>query len=306
MVLERRGWRVGAGIVVLAVAAGIGYGLCERLSRVELDLDRLAEYAASQDYAVLIQAVQARPVGPEGFRFVVLGDTRSNIGMARRVMGRAAEEAPAFILSNGDIVRRGTVDEYVAHHMRLVQEVAPIPVIPAPGNHEEGPNRDFATFRAVYGGERFAFDYAGCRFVGFNNGDRNGVSGGDLEFLAQELGKRGAAHKFVVMHVPPRYIENYVQSEDGRGFRWNAGKFRKLMADTGVDHVFLGHVHGFATERLDGVRYTITGGGGATLTETLGEAGRAHNFVLVHVAKDGMRAEVLRLEGDQWVRDAIE
>jgi predicted phosphodiesterase len=293
------------GVVVFVLVGGIGYFVYRQVTWEELDLSALAEYAETEDYDVLIGKVLAEPADPEGFHFVVLGDTRSNLAKARPVVSGAAAEKPVFILSNGDIVRRGRVEEYKSHHMQLVKMIAPLPFIPTPGNHERGPNRDFATFRAVYGGERFSFDYGDSRFIGFNNSDWNGVSGDDLAYLETELAKDGATHKFVIFHVPPRYLENHIHTEEGRGFTWNGKKFRALMAKYKVDDVFMGHIHGFATETMDGVQYTITGGGGANLAEELPPGGAVHNYVVIHVSPEGVRREVVKLIDEEWQREAF-
>lgn len=283
----------------------IAYLAYDVLSYAREDFTPLEPYAKTQNLETLIAAVQARPPGPDGFRFVALGDTRSNINIARDVLTEVKKETPAFVLSNGDLVRRGRVEEYVAHHFQLVDLLAPIPMIPVPGNHEEGPNKDFAAYRYIYGAERFSFDYGGCRFVGVNNCDWRGLDGGDLRYLETELAKPGARFKFVVFHVPPRFLENAVESDEGRGFTWNAGRLRELMTRMQVDHVFVGHVHGFATEVVDGVRYTITGGAGANLADELKPEGRVHNFVVVHVTPDGLRNEVVKRVDGVWVREPI-
>jgi 3',5'-cyclic AMP phosphodiesterase CpdA len=266
------------------------------------DLSPLAKYRATQSYEALIRAVTSKPVPPGGFTFVALGDTRSNFGAAQKVMQAAASEKPAFIFNNGDLVRAGTVSEYTSHHMRLVEMVAPIPVIPVPGNHEEGPNKDFAGFKAIYGGERFSFDYGGARFVGFNNSDAWGVDSDDLAFLERELSKPGVKFKFVMAHFPPRFM----QSDEDRGFSHNATAFHKLMVKQHVNQVFVGHVHGYASEMRDGVRYTISGGGGATLATHLGPEGDVHNYIVVHVGPDALKTEVVREKGEEWKRAPVQ
>ena len=260
----------------------------------------------TQNYDVCIKSIQAKPVPPEGFSFVALGDTRSNIDVARAVLSHAAKEKPLFILCNGDIVRRGRVEEYTAHHMQLIDMIAPVPMLVAPGNHERGPNGDFEPFRALTGGERFSFDYGGCRFVGLNNADSNGMSNDDIDYLDTELSKPGVEHKFVVFHIPPRFLENAIETEEGRGFSWNARRMRALFTKEKVDQVFVGHVHGFATQVVDGVRYTITGGAGANLAESLKKEGQVHNFVVVHVTPQGVRNEVVKEIDGEWVRSEIQ
>ena len=290
-------------IALVAIAATIGVAtlVYRHLTWVDEDLDQLVAYAPSHGYAAMIHSLQDQTIPPEGLRFVVLGDTRSNMPVARDIVIRAAKEQPAFILNTGDLVRPATIEQYISYHLPLAKATAPIPHIPVPGNHEIGPNRNFAGFKVLYGDERFSFDYAGCRFVGVNNGDRLRMGHSDLRYLETRLAKPGAQHKFVIIHIPP----DYVKASVGRGFKWNAGRFRRLMQRMDVDHVFMGHIHGYATEAIDGIPYTITGGGGAPLTDKLGREGNVRNYVVVHVTPDGLQREVVRRVGEEWVRSPI-
>ncbi|MBI2432689.1 MAG: metallophosphoesterase [Candidatus Hydrogenedentes bacterium] len=289
-------------LAVLAVLSASGVWGYRWVTYEKLDLSKVLPYAQTEAVPKLIERIKSQPIGPEGFTFVALGDTRTNFAMAEKVVTAAAAEKPAFILANGDIVRRGRPEEYESHHLRLVDAIKPMPFITVPGNHEEGPNRDFEAFLAIYGQEQFSFDYGNARFVGLNNSGRLGVTWAHLRYLEQELSKPGVSHKFVVFHVPPRDMDIFVDSEEGRGFRWNAKAFRKLMSEQHVTAVFMGHVHGFAEQTLDGVRYIITGGAGANLAERLPEEGRVHNYVLVHVQPAAVKFEVVRLVGNEWVR----
>lgn len=291
-----------AGFVIFVA---VGFPIFRWATWEDVDLDEFAPLAETQAYDKLIAQIQATPLVDGGFTFVALGDTRSNIQMAKNVLGAAKEEKPAFIFANGDIVRKGNFAGYRGHHMKLVEFIDPIPFITAPGNHEDGPNRDFAGFRAMYGDERFSFEYGDCRFVGLNNCDWDGMSGADLDYLDAELSKP-AKHRFVTFHIPPLFLENAVETEEGRGFTWNAKKFRALMTRHKVDNVFLGHIHGFASEVIDGVRYTITGGGGANLATQLGEEGAVHNFVLVKVGPEGLTQEVHKYINETWQAEPIE
>ncbi|MFA6241905.1 MAG: metallophosphoesterase [Candidatus Hydrogenedentales bacterium] len=292
-------------LAVILTALG-GSWVYRQATWVAMDLSPLVEFAKSQDYAALVKRIAAQPVQPEGFTFVVLGDTRSNINIAREVMAQVTYEKPAFILSNGDLVRRGRVEEYVAHHIPLVEQVAPIPFLPIPGNHESGPNRDFAPFRAIYGDVRLSFDYGDCRFVGVNNGDWDGMSRADLNYLDAELSNPGVSHRFVLFHIPPRFMENAVESEDGRGFTWNAKRLREILIRHKVNQVFVGHVHGYASEVIDGVRYTISGGAGADLTTSLGKTGNVHNYIVVQVGPDGVKSYVVRKLDGSWTRSLMD
>ena len=293
----------GAVLTILYILLGVGISLGAR--REALTLEKLFPKAEGQQYDDLFQRITSTPAGEDGFTFAVLGDTRSNYKIALRVMTEAAKENPVFILHTGDVVREGRVEEYLAHHLPLVEAVAPIPVLPIPGNHEAGPNRDFAAFRKIYGGVQFSFDYGDCRFVAINNCDTWGLTRKHLRFLDEALSKPGAKHKFVMFHLPPRDLDVYVDTEEGRGFRKNSAALKELMEKHAVDHVFMGHVHGYATTTESGVPYTITGGGGANLAEQLDAAGSVHNYLVFHAGSEGVRGEVVRLVGEQWERSDL-
>ncbi|MCH7958977.1 MAG: metallophosphoesterase [Candidatus Hydrogenedentes bacterium] len=299
---SRSGRRILSIGVVLVLVLLLGTFVYIQINRVEMDLSPLAKFAETESYDALISRVHAKAPGPEEFSFVVLGDTRSAYERALEILKRAAAEDPAFILSNGDLGQYGTVEEYLEYHLPLVREIAPLPFIPVPGNHERGPNHDFAAFKALYGDERFSFDYGNCRFIGINNSDRPKMGPLDLRYLKRELAKPGVEHRFVIFHQPPEFVERAVGSQDVRGFAWNAEAFHRLMVEYQVDHVFVGHIHGFATTVRDGVRYTITGGGGVGLTDTLGEEAKVHHFVLVHVGPDGIRNEIVKQVDGEWLQ----
>lgn len=293
----RRRFLAAAIAGLVAVAA---YSLYARFAPVTLDLTSLSAVSPSQNYSSLIDAVQKTPVPATGFSFVVLGDTRSNITMAQRVLKRALEEKPLFILHTGDIGSQGTPKEYMQYHMKLLEQAQPVPLIPIPGNHEEGPNKDYAVFRTVYGGLRFSFDYGECRFVGIPSDEKHGVTDGDLLYLRNELKSPGVKYKFVLTHVPPDYVTRAAVSEDGRGFTKNQEAFRKLLEEMKASHVFLGHVHGLGAAEIDGIHYTITGGGGATLTRRLRDEARVNNFVVVRITAEGVKEEAFVFNGDKW------
>ncbi len=297
-------WHVALMAVTLAAALP-GYFLFQRWDRSDPWLGKLSAYRDTQDYNALVKAVQDAPPPPEGFSFVVLGDTRTDFEAAEGVLTRAKAENPAFVLETGDLVRSGTASEFISYHLPLVRLLDPVPLIPVPGNHDLSRFEDGYAFKSLYGDDHFSFDYGECRFVGFNNAGEDAVRLRDLEFLRSELSKPGARFKFVVMHVPPPYIESFCHSAGRRGFRSGVAEFRNLMAAMKVNEVFMGHIHGVATGVVDGVRYTVTGGAGAELTDNLGPEGGVHNFVLVRVGPAGVRTDVLRMAAGRWDRAGL-
>ena len=291
--------------VALGLLISVGIWAYSLAMPKKIDLAPLAAMSKTQRYASLVEALPPRPVPSEGLTFVVLGDTRSNLDIAKGVLARSLDEHPALILHTGDLGTDGTPEEYLAYHLQLVEASEPVPIIPVVGNHEKGPNGDYAPFIAIYGGLRFSFDYGACRFIGILSDEKRGIDEDDWQYLEQELAKPGARHTFVFMHVPPLYVTEAVLPEDGRGFTKKQDEFRELMARMKVDHVFLGHIHGFGSVIINGIPYTVTGGAGASLTERLASDAKVHNFILVRVTPQGVQTEAFVLRANTWSKRTL-
>ena len=272
------------------------------------DLDLLRDAGIKESYSALIRTVQSETASNDELSFVVLGDSRSNKETALQVYSGAALEKPAFILHTGDIVSHGAAKEYLQYHLPLVHAIAPVRVIPVPGNHEKGPAGDFGAFRMLYGADRFSFDTAGSRFVGINNTRDDSLAESDMRYLRQELSKPGVKNKFVIMHIPAAFVERGEKREEGgyRGFTRNADAFHELMMQQRVQGVFFGHDHGFTARTRDGVQYIITGGAGAGIHYNLDWLGKFYHYVLVQTSAEGVKIELVRLEGDQWIRSTVQ
>lgn len=291
-------------VVFLSVVAG-GFSTIW-ISKGPRRVERITPYHEKYRYEALIDYVESHPPESDTFKIAVLGDTRNNYGVAKQVYTRASLEKPDLIFNTGDLIRHGSVDELLAGHIPLLEITDPVPVFCVPGNHERGERLDYASYKALYGGTRFSFDYGPCRFVGFNASEHIRVDSGDLKYLERELSKPGATYKFVFFHIPPKYFEREVATNDRRGFKWNADELLKLLVEQEVTEVFMGHIHGFASKVIDGVRHTITAGGGAPLSERLPAEGSVHNYVVLNFSKDGIQREVVRLIDGNWVRNEVE
>jgi len=272
------------------------------------DLEALAPYAEKYTYDRLLDTLQSGGPAPETFSFVVFGDSRNNVFVASKVFEQAAKEAPTLIFHTGDLIRGGTVTEYLENFLPLLEITDPAPVFCVPGNHERGERRDFAAYKTIYGGDRFSFDYGSCRFVGFNASEIVRVSGADLAFLDRELAKPGAQYKFVFFHIPPAYFEDAAIGDDEpRGFTWKADALRALLTRHKVNEVFMGHIHGYTSTVIDGVRYTLSAGAGAPLSERLPEASRIYHLLVVRVSPEGLSQERVHLVPGslEWARKTV-
>ena len=295
-------WLTPASLVLLvALLAGLKW---VRYALAHSGIDKLRASCESRHMARQIEALQGKPAS-DSYKFVVLGDNRNAIKVPRTVYKLAKDEGPAFIFNTGDLVRFGRASEYMQRYVPLLDIADPVPVFSVPGNHDRGARHDFAGFVAVHGDERFSFDYGSCRFVGVNNAKKNRMEPDDIEFLRRELSKSPIEHKFVFIHIPPRLFEDGVVTvKKRRGFKRLQSEFHELMVQEHVNEVFMGHIHGYATKLVDGVRYTLTAGAGAPLSRQLVQQGGAYNYVVISVSSNGLQREVVRNVGAEWVRSS--
>ncbi len=294
-------WLAVAGLTLLALMLG-GLSLWHYIM-AHRGLSRLQELSTQLHWEKLLERVKTSGANPQQFAFVVLGDTRNKKKITSGVYEQAAAEKPTMVFHTGDIIRHGTAQEYLRNHIPLLEITDPAPMFCVPGNHERGARRDFAAFKTLYGSDRFSFAFGPCRFVGFNNSTKKRVDEDDLAYLDRELADPDATHKFLFFHIPPVYFEErFAKDERRRGFKKNADAFHKLLVKHQVTEAFMAHIHGYASEVIDGVRYTLTAGGGAPLSGRLAAEGQAYNYVVLHVSPDSLRRESVRCINGQWTR----
>jgi hypothetical protein len=227
----------------------------------------------------MIERLASRDPGEgKGFRFVVLGDSRSQFGL----------------WSNGDIVPRGYVEELHDYYIPPLLETN-IPYFVAIGNHDVGGEGQATEYRYLFGENslNFHFDYGGFRFVFMDNVSAAQPYDQTLTWLDSILSQTPPGFRQLVFtHRPPADIEKWAYHS------WNLESstvFTQTMTRHGVEHVFLGHIHAYSTAMKDGVAYTISGGGGAGLHDRYGPDGNVHHYLICDVEPDGLLTqEVVR------------
>ena len=240
-----------------------------------------------------IQAIQADQSGLEkGFLFIVLGDMRGNDDVYNRLLNKARDYKPLFILNTGDLVHKGGEGEF-EHYKKLIVDFD-IPILHVPGNHDvlfgSGPYRNFV------GPLNWYFDYGNYRFAGLDNGAGK-FSEADIEFAKKTLTDKKIC--LVAFHNPPpfgRWAVHAMQSdsEGGRG-----GDVIALMKQARVPLVFMGHIHLFDEMEVDGIKYVISAGGGAKLYGRYGFGKAEYGFVLVEVRPQGISYRWIPLEKEK-------
>ena len=244
------------------------------------------------------QLVRLRKSGknPErGFRFVVMGDSRSqkDLWEAITVHIDRLDPKPVFVINTGDIIEKGTADEYTGYFIPPLLNTE-IPHFIAVGNHDTGQGERADAFKYLFGDQslNYTFDFGKNRFIFLDNVSRNLPWEKILEMTDRWLAETPEGyHKIVISHRPPATIEKWA---------WHAmnpvdsKKFTDLMGVHKVNEVFLGHIHTYSTAILDGVPYTVTGGSGAGLHKLFGSLGDVHHYVICDVTPKGIHQQVVR------------
>lgn len=250
------------------------------------------------------------------FTFTVLGDTRYGLEPHRRLVERMVHEAPAFVLGTGDMVDDGSRQD---QWQQFFDTEAPLlrnhVYYPAVGNHDrQGRGRTTDSYRQFFslpenGGDTeryYAFTYGSARVLVLDSNIYSFALTDQTAWIERELiaarQDPGVRHIFVVMHHPPFSISLHGGQKDLRE-RW-APLFEKFA----VSAVFSGHDHVYTRAEHNGVRYFVSGGGGAPLypkrpKPSAIDAAAVQKFERVYhylrVAVTGRRIEVagLRIDG---------
>jgi acid phosphatase type 7 len=250
------------------------------------------------------------------FSFIVLGDTRSGTDAHRRIVERIAQEVPDFVLGTGDMVDDGSHEDqwqqfFEIEHRLLRDNV----YFPAVGNHDrQGRGRTADSYRAFFsvpenGGDTeryYAFNYADARLLVLDSNEYSFALSDQTAWLERELiaarQDPQVRHIFAVMHHPPFSISVHGGSRDLRE-RWTP-LFEKYQ----VSAVFAGHDHVYERAEHNGIRYFVSGGGGAPLyprqpnsspvdLEAVKKFERAYHFLRVAVTGDRIEVTAMRSDG---------
>ncbi len=230
------------------------------------------------------------------FRFIVLGDSRSNPDLWSNMLTHISliDPQPDFIINSGDIVSRGLSKEYIEYFIPPLLE-SDIPIFIAIGNHDDGYSSKALEYRYLFGDNalNYYFDYCNVRFVFFDNATKVGSPEERIHWLEKVLSETPQDFKIIVAaHKPIGNIEKWSYHAMGKE---HSEVFADQMSKYNVAHVFFGHIHAYSTTTFNNVDYTISGGGGAGLHDRFGPQGKVHHYIICDVSSDGsLKQQVVR------------
>lgn len=257
------------------------------------------------------------PAGGKAMSFLVYGDNRSD-DRAHQAVVKAMLGAPSdFLVHTGDMVAEGDNEDdwrrFFAIETPLLRDRC---VFACVGNHEMiGKNVDrYLRYFQVSGAGKpslfYTVRWANARFF-FLNAFADWAACDDRTWLEQELSRadteEGLDHRFVVMHHGP-----YSSGYHGSNVDFCRPGLPAYLADHKVTMVFAGHDHMYERGENNGVRYILSGGGGAPLykVDRAHPGARAietvHHFVEVKIEGKVVRTNARRLDGSSMDRCVLD
>lgn len=253
------------------------------------------------------------PAGDVPFSFLVYGDNRSDPAAHERVVAAMLRAPSDFLVHTGDMVQTGGSDTDWQIFFRIERPLLRDRCLfGAVGNHElvgYGADRFLRYFHpskaaspGTEGGLFYSVRWSNARFF-FLNAMAPWDSSHDREWLGRELDRSavedGAVHRIAVMHHGP-----FSAGPHGPNTAFVRGGVEELLRARGVDLVLAGHDHLYERGESRGLKYIVSGGGGAPLYQKRSHPHGAtqaieatHHYVAMRVDGDEVKAEARRADG---------
>lgn len=243
------------------------------------------------------------PLETDEVRFIVYGDSRTQVDVHRRLVEQMMKHDVAFIVNGGDLVSRG--DEYHQWGPQFFEPLKGlmerVPIYIAKGNHE-GQNGTYERLLVPPGEENdFVIDYGPLRYFCADNVSRRLDDGRIIPQITRDAAD-GARWRFVSYHVPS---VNF----GGHWSDWRQKEALSAFAEAGIDFVVAGHSHQYERFRPiepagkgRHVTYITAGGGGAPLYDiepTIYHAcaKAVYQFCVFHIKGDTLVMDTIDIDG---------
>ena len=147
----------------------------------------------------------------EDFRFVVFGDTRSNLKIWNALLQSINKWEPLFAVNVGDFTRYGYSMNMDGYFLQALDQFARFPFLPVVGNHDV--RRGGLSYEYTFGGKNsrtYHFDVGNCRFVVLDNsGVESAIPWEEQLKMADKWLEVKSRYKFVFLHKPPYEVEKW-------------------------------------------------------------------------------------------------
>ncbi len=257
----------------------------------------------AETHETLSQKLDALSKIQGSFTFAVIGDTRSGGDDYRKLIQRAMEYKPDFVVNTGDMVGSPNKKNWADFWEK--SKPITVPYFLTVGNHDVHDEKSEELYKEEVDlpGNKlyYSFTAGNSLFIFLDSnipGQDRKITGEQYKWLEQILSTSRHTHKFVFVHHP-------LYPEKGIGYHYGGSldkypkerdRLQTLFVKYKVTVVFAGHEHLYLRKLVDGVMEIITGGGGAMLY-TGEEKGGFYHFIFVTVDGNKVEGKVIDING---------
>ncbi len=250
----------------------------------------------------------------EPFTFLAYGDSRTQEGIHEQLIELMWEEVQLadarFVVNTGDIVTHGSPwhewqDEFFGPTLPLMGYV---PFFVALGNHELNHESWYDQLALPENESWYTFSYGDVDFFALNTNTKFVPRSEQHDWFVEALEASEARWKVVFFHHPPYSCTPSRKPGDRRVRK----HLIPLLEEYDVDLVLLGHDHLYGRSRdVEGVRYVITGGGGAWTYPAVPDAVnevcvREYHYCRIDVTPESFELVAVDIEGEEIDRFVLE
>lgn len=276
-----------------------------------LDPDTSYQYEVHAGSATLARGSFA--TAPESVnapvRFLLYGDTRTNPAAHASIVRAMSRETADFVLHTGDFIPDGRrANDWLTYFDVAAPLIASTPLVPTVGNHDMMAGEGLANYRTRMrtpsGGSPnetyYMFQYGPVRILSIDTDESLRPGSPQRRWLENALEEAEAStkHIFMLMHHGP-----YSSGAHGSNLAISETDVNRLIRRHHVELVMSGHDHMYERGDAEGLKYIVSGGGGAplyftntTLSSQLAFAPE-HHYVRVEVTPDEVRITALGPDG---------
>ncbi len=254
------------------------------------------------------------PVETDRFLFLAYGDDRTGHATHRALVAHMqTEEAARFVIHTGDYVEvGGRPSDWQAFFDIAQPLLRRVPIYPTLGNHEiygPGGRRRYQRY-FVHHDRRVAWQawtHGPIRLITLDSNDEWVAEGEQQQWLDAELesARDHAGVRFVIVfaHHGPVSSGRHGDHEGMAALR-----IADRLRDAGVDLFLSGHDHMYERGDREGLKYIVTGGGGAPLYRVNRRLPSQQSFQIVHhylrfeVVGERLNMEAVAIDGAVFER----
>jgi len=230
------------------------------------------------------------------YTFAVAGDSRDGDAIYTKLLNSVMKDGSEFLIHTGDLVPSGSIENW--QNFQNLMKGFTLPFFPMPGNHELISNGKISSYLKFSGAPtpttnsqvtHYSFDRGAAHFT-IVDSSTGSLMDSEFTWMDNDLDASHAPVKMVFVHHPPYDPAgtNHVMANGGE-------KFMQIVKQRGAKYVFAGHIHCYEESDSDGVKYIITGGGGAPLT-CPPAAGGFYHYIHVTMRGENVTMQVVKIE----------